>query len=104
MTHQNRKLIEARTSRNISQTELAKQIGVSQQLLSLYEAGNCMPKVGVLESIARALNVPPWEIDPSVLVLIPTPLRPVVQRWNELNRAQRDCILKSIREVLHEND
>jgi len=41
-----------RIARNISQTKLAKEIGITQQAISLYENNTNEPTIGICERIA----------------------------------------------------
>jgi transcriptional regulator with XRE-family HTH domain len=47
-----------RTARRITQSSLGKQIGVSNNFISLIEANKKMPSLDVLQRIAEALEVP----------------------------------------------
>ncbi len=47
-----------RTSRGLSQDELAKKIGKSISYISLIEQGKRDPAISTVEEIARALGVP----------------------------------------------
>ena len=51
------KLINARVSLNLSQTELAEKIGVSERSIYSYEQTGTLPRTAVLKRIAEALNV-----------------------------------------------
>ena len=51
------KLINARVSLNLSQTELAEKIGVSERSIYSYEQTGTYPRTAVLKRIADALNV-----------------------------------------------
>jgi transcriptional regulator with XRE-family HTH domain len=51
------KLINARLSLNLSQTELAEKIGVSERSIYSYEQTGTFPRTAVLKRIADALNV-----------------------------------------------
>ena len=53
----NDNLKEARLKRNLSQKEVADQIGVSKSTYSLYESGNREPSVQTIKKIADVLNV-----------------------------------------------
>lgn len=48
---------EARKLAGINQTELANEIGVTKQLISLYESGKREPKIDKWQKIASVLNV-----------------------------------------------
>lgn len=66
------KIKKARKASNLTQTELAKRLGVSQQMIAAYENGKRNPKAETLLTIATALNVPVFDLiepilDPSLL-------------------------------------
>ena len=46
-----------RKSKNMSQDELGRALGVSQAMIAQYESGKRKPKIGTLAKIAEALNV-----------------------------------------------
>lgn len=52
-----RKLLELRKSRNLTQAELGKQVGVSEAAIRSYETGARKPKEKHLVKIAKALGV-----------------------------------------------
>lgn len=52
----NEKMREARRGKNISQTELAKAIGVSRQTINMIENGDYNPTVALCIKICRALD------------------------------------------------
>lgn len=47
-----------RLSRNMSQLELAKKVGVSRQTIIAIERAECMPSISVALQLATALQVP----------------------------------------------
>lgn len=51
------KLINARVTLNLSQTELAEKVGVSERSIYSYEQTGTLPRTQVLKKIAEALNV-----------------------------------------------
>jgi len=51
------KLINARILLNLSQTELAEKVGVSERSIYSYEQTGTFPRTAVLKRIADALNV-----------------------------------------------
>ena len=53
----NDNLKEARPKRNVSEKEVADQIGVATTTYSLYESGNREPSVQTIKKIADVLNV-----------------------------------------------
>lgn len=56
------KLKKARTENKISQSGLAKKIGISQQAYCLYENGKRVPKYETRVKIASALGIPVSEL------------------------------------------
>lgn len=56
------KMREERKKRGLSQKELGKKIGMSQQMIAQYENGNRNPKRETIEKIANALEVPTSEL------------------------------------------
>lgn len=48
---------ELRISRNLSQVELAKRLGISKQSLSNWENDNIMPSIDMLVRLATCLDV-----------------------------------------------
>jgi transcriptional regulator with XRE-family HTH domain len=64
------KIRELREAKGLSQPELAKRARVSQQLIDQIERGKIKRTKFLLE-IAKALDVYPYELDPSFLALIP---------------------------------
>lgn len=51
------KLINARLALNLSQSELAEKVGVSERSIYSYEQTGTLPRTKVLKKIAEALNV-----------------------------------------------
>ena len=54
---QNR-LKEIRQEKNLSQTDIAKALGVTRQAISLYEKGDREPKIETWQKLADFFNVP----------------------------------------------
>lgn len=52
-----KKIAELRKERNLSQSELAEKIGVSQQTISKYEKGIREPDISTLLSLSKIFNV-----------------------------------------------
>lgn len=52
-----KKIKEARLARGVSQRELSEKLGVSPSMISMYEAGNRIPKYETLKRFADALGV-----------------------------------------------
>ena len=53
----------ARKSKNLTQTELAKRLGVTQSLIGQYERGIREPKMETLKKISAALGIPTVEVE-----------------------------------------
>lgn len=51
------KLINARLARNLSQTELAEKVGITERSIYSYEQTGTFPRSTVLKKLAEALNV-----------------------------------------------
>lgn len=49
-------LIDARTSMNMTQQELAERSGIRQSNISRIESGNCSPTVATLQLLAKGLG------------------------------------------------
>lgn len=52
----------ARVHAGLRRETLAERIGYSANTLAQWEQGKIAPKIDVIEAIAAALNVPPWEL------------------------------------------
>lgn len=52
----------ARVHAGLRRETLAERIGYSASAIETYERGKIIPKIDVIEAIAAALNVPPWEL------------------------------------------
>ena len=53
---------EARRRAGLRTEALARRIGYSAHSIEAYERGKIIPKLDVIEALAAALNVPPWEL------------------------------------------
>ena len=51
------KLKEIRESKNLTQSELADSVGVTQGVVSMWEIGLCKPALDNIKKIAAALGV-----------------------------------------------
>jgi transcriptional regulator with XRE-family HTH domain len=51
------KISEIRKQKNVSQTDFAKAVGVSREMIGRYERGEVMPSIEVAKKIADALEV-----------------------------------------------
>ncbi len=52
----NEKMKQARQKKNLSQTELAKIIGVSRQTINMIENGDYNPTIGLCRKICKVLG------------------------------------------------
>lgn len=50
-------LKKIRTKMKMSQSDLAKKVGVSERMIQKYEAGVAVPRITVADKIAKALKV-----------------------------------------------
>lgn len=53
---------EARRRAGLRTEALAGRVGYSASAIETYERGKIIPKLDVIEALAAALNVPPWEL------------------------------------------
>ena len=53
---------EARRKAGLRTGALAGRVGYSASAIETYERGKIIPKLDVIEALAAALNVPPWEL------------------------------------------
>jgi transcriptional regulator with XRE-family HTH domain len=51
------KIIEVRKQKGLSQTDFAKAVGVSREMIGRYERNEVMPSIEVAKKIANALEV-----------------------------------------------
>jgi transcriptional regulator with XRE-family HTH domain len=51
-----------RAARGLTQAELSSQLGVTLQTVFSYESGAQWPRDEVLDALAKALNVRPWQL------------------------------------------
>ena len=58
MSHFNIRLKTLRRNRNLSQEELARQLGVSRQAIIALEQGSSLPSLPVIMALLRVLDVP----------------------------------------------
>ena len=52
----NEKMKQARQKKNLSQTELARRIGVSRQTINMIENGDYNPTIGLCRNICKELD------------------------------------------------
>ena len=77
-------LREVRTSKKVTQAELAKKLDVSQQHISAYERGERIPGIDAAARIADALGVTLDE-----LVIIRDAHEKIAQKYNEIIKNKR---------------
>ena len=51
------KITELRKQKNLSQSDFAREVGVSREMIGRYERGEVMPSIEVAKKIADALEV-----------------------------------------------
>lgn len=56
------KFAKLRKSKNITQIQLSKLLGVSNRTISMWETGNSVPRIKMIKRIANLLNVSSSEI------------------------------------------
>jgi len=52
----------ARRRLNWTQLELARRVGITESLVTKIETGRATPERELKEAIAKALNIPTWEV------------------------------------------
>ena len=50
-------IAELRKNKKLTQTELAKRMGVSNKTVSKWECGNAIPDYGVFENLCKEFNI-----------------------------------------------
>ncbi len=84
------KIKQARKSRQITQEDLARAIGVSDKSISAYESGRVHPPLEILEKIAKSTDHSmTYFVDPSAESSI-------LQKLNEVQK-----LFEEIRSLLH---
>ena len=82
-----------RKERHLTQTDVAKLIGISQTYLSLVEASKANPSIGVLDKIGQAIHYP-WE----VILFLSMKVEDVPWKKREAFRQYYPSISKMIKE------
>jgi transcriptional regulator with XRE-family HTH domain len=77
---------EIRESLGVTQTELARRVGVARNHIGMIESGSRTPSIGLLEKIARALGTEPAEF----LRDLPTSVEELLARQNAKTRHLAD--------------
>ena len=57
-----KRIASLRKARNLTQTQMAEALGVTQQTVQAYEAGSRRIPVSALPTVARTLSVSPMEL------------------------------------------
>lgn len=70
--HVGENIRKLRRKKGLTQAELAKKMGVSQQVVNQYENGKLNPKFETTKKIAYALEVPALELLSFPLADVPT--------------------------------
>jgi len=65
-------LKEARRSKNMSQVELAKKIGVTVLMISLYENNRSIPRPATRKKIEQVLGLVDWPTERTQHLKVPT--------------------------------
>lgn len=89
-------LKEARTTRKMTQKDVAEKIGVAKSTYSLYESGNREPGVAIIKKIAKVLNVSADELlgtnekeDLQIQSLITEPEQTLLYKYNFIDENGR---------------
>lgn len=92
-------LKEARTSRKMTQKDVAEKIGVAKSTYSLYESGNREPGVAIIKKIAKVLNVSADELlgtnekeDPQNQSFITEPEQNLLDKYNFIDDKGRHTV------------
>lgn len=92
-------LKEARTTRKMTQKDVAEKIGVAKSTYSLYESGNREPGVAIIKKIARVLNVSADELlgtnekeDLQTQSLITEPEQTLLDKYNFIDEKGRHTV------------
>ena len=82
-----------RREKNLTQEQLAEQLGVSNKTISKWENGKCMPDYSVIEALCQALSITLPELmdgedaaEDSVRVYDDTQILDLLQRTQELEK------------------
>ena len=105
-----KRIAELRTELKLSQTELAKKIGVSQQTISKYEQGIREPDIATLIRLAKIFNVSvdylletPF-IDNSSSYILNDEEQELISYYKQLNKTDRRWIMGQIIDLIKKAD
>jgi transcriptional regulator with XRE-family HTH domain len=93
------KLIEARKTKNLSQEDLGKLVGIDKRIISRYETNKTAPSIEVAKKIAEALNVSLdflTELNNS-LFINDTEMTRLLSDYDKLDNEEKTTITKIIR-------
>ena len=95
MNHFGERLRKYRTSKKMSQSELARMIGTNHSLIGKYERGAVIPKIDAVIRIAEVLNITVGYLLGETTLQNDT----MLNRLNDINsfgEKDRDCILYAL--------
>lgn len=88
-----------RKSLQITSTELAKQVGVSQSFISEIENGKKYPRIDLLQKIAQALGTTTSELLGEVPPVLSGEMLRLFNATRELTSDQIDALISVVREL-----
>jgi transcriptional regulator with XRE-family HTH domain len=91
-----KKLRECRDTKNLSQSQLAEEVGVHQNVISRYERGDITPSIDVVSKIADALEVSVDYLIGKTNLLLDKEAVDRLVRISELNEDNKTFILNMI--------
>lgn len=84
-----------RKSRDLTQLELAKALGVSDKAVSAWENDSKTPRMGTIEKLAQMFKINKSDIlDDSVKPVVDANLQMLIDNYNRLNLSGRDKLLE----------
>ena len=99
MVNLGKNIARLRKLNNITSTELSNIVGIKQPYLRQIENGKRSPSLGVLQSIAKALNTTVSEILGEVPETLPDNMKRLVDTVKDLNNDQIDAIISMVKEM-----
>lgn len=87
-----------REQKGLSQTELAKRVGVTSGMVSFYESGRSYPRMDKIEKLAQVLGVTPQELltKPSSKSAMTIDELNLVANYRTLNPEGKDVVFKAV--------